>query len=63
MLFRSLPGPVGAFLACGGDWRAAVLNVVLIAIGVCIYYPFFRAWEKQILDEEKQDESEAAKAC
>lgn len=59
----TLPGPVGAFLACGGDWRAAVLNVVLIAIGVCIYYPFFRAWEKQILDEEKQDESEAAKAC
>ncbi|GJM54862.1 permease IIC component [Granulimonas faecalis] len=56
----TLPGPVGAFLACGGDWRAAVLSVVLIAIGVAIYYPFFRAWEKQVIAEEKADEAEAA---
>ncbi len=56
----TLPGPVGAFLACGGDWRAAVLSVVLIAVGVAIYYPFFRAWEKQVIAEEKADEAEAA---
>lgn len=56
----TLPGPVGAFLACGGDWRAAVLSVALIALGVAIYYPFFRAWERQVLAEERADEAEAA---
>lgn len=56
----TLPGPVGAFLACGGDWRAAVLSVALIALGVAIYYPFFRAWERQVLAEERADEGEAA---
>lgn len=56
----TLPGPVGAFLACGGDWRAAVLSVALIALGVAIYYPFFRAWERQVLAEERADEAETA---
>ena len=28
----TLPGPIGAFMATGGDWRAAVLNIVLILV-------------------------------
>ncbi|MDJ1122434.1 PTS sugar transporter subunit IIC [Olsenella sp. YH-ols2217] len=50
-----LPGPIGAYLACGGDWRAAVLNVVLIALGMLVYFPFFRAWEKQMLKAEADE--------
>ncbi len=52
----TLPGPLGAYLACGGDWRAAVLSVVLILVGIAIYYPFFRAWEKEMLRQESDDE-------
>ena len=49
----TFPGPIGAYLACGGDWRAFVLNVVLIVLSVLIYYPFFRMWDGQLLKEEE----------
>ena len=33
----TLSGPIGAYLACGGDRRAAVLSIVLILFSVIIY--------------------------
>lgn len=51
----TLPGPIGAFLACGNDWRAAVLSVILILLSVAIYYPFFRMYDKKLLEEESED--------
>ena len=47
----TLPGPIGAYLACGGDWRAAVLNIILIVISVVLYYPFFKMYDKELLEE------------
>ncbi len=48
----TLPGPIGAFLATGGDWRAAVLNIALILVSIVMYYPFFKMYDhKQLLDE------------
>ncbi len=35
------------------DWRGVLLQAVLIAVAVCIYYPFFRAADNQALEEEK----------
>ena len=32
----TLPGPIGAFLATGGDWRAIVLNILLIVLSILI---------------------------
>jgi len=49
----TLPGPIGAFLATNGDWRAAVLNIILIIIAVLIYYPFFRVYDKNELAKEQ----------
>ena len=49
----TLPGPIGAYLATGGDWRAAVLNTVCIVISVVIYYPFAMMYDKKMLAEEK----------
>ncbi|MCO8294179.1 PTS sugar transporter subunit IIC [Tetragenococcus halophilus] len=49
----TLPGPIGAFLAINGDWRAAVLNIILIIIAVLIYYPFFRVYDKNELAKEQ----------
>lgn len=48
----TLPAPFGAYLATGGDWRAIVLVLVNTAIVTCLYYPFFRAYERKLLEEE-----------
>ena len=52
----TLPGPIGAYLATGGDWRAAVLNVLLIILAVAIYYPFFRIFDNNLYKEEQGQE-------
>ncbi|AOF48651.1 PTS sugar transporter subunit IIC [Tetragenococcus halophilus] len=49
----TLPGPIGAFLATNGDWRAAVLNIILIIIAILIYYPFFKVYDKNELAKEQ----------
>lgn len=48
----TLPGPIGAFLATGGDYRAAILNIILIILSIVIYYPFFKLYDKKQLEEE-----------
>lgn len=52
----TLPGPVGAYIATGGDFRAAILNVILIAVSVIIYYPFFKIYDNNLLKEEMSTE-------
>lgn len=54
----TLPGPIGAFLACGNDWRAAVLSIGLIVLDLIIYYPFFKMYDKNLLEEEQNQEAE-----
>ena len=54
----TLPGPIGAFLACGNDWRAAVLSIALIVLDLIIYYPFFKMYDKNLLEEEENQEAE-----
>lgn len=54
----TLPGPIGAFLATGGDWRAMVLNILLIVMSVIIYYPFFRMYDHKLLAEEHEGAAE-----
>jgi len=51
----TLPGPIGAFLSTGGDWRAIVLSLVLIVLSVIIYYPFVKMYDKKLLLEEKKE--------
>ncbi len=52
----TLPGPIGAYLATNGDVRAAILNIVLIIISVVIYYPFFKMYDKKMLEDEKNSQ-------
>ncbi|GAA0071191.1 PTS sugar transporter subunit IIC [Clostridium sardiniense] len=52
----TLPGPIGAFLATGGDWRASVLNIICIIISLIIYYPFVKMYDKKLLAEETTGE-------
>lgn len=53
----TLPAPIGAYMATRGDWRAAVLVVINIAVALVIYYPFFKAYEKKMIAEEQQSEA------
>ena len=52
----TLPGPIGAFLATNGDIRAALLNIVIIIISIVVYYPFFKVYDKKMLEEEKKNQ-------
>lgn len=48
----TLPAPIGAFLATGGDWRAIILCLVNIVIATVIYFPFVRMYDKNELAKE-----------
>ena len=58
----TLPGPIGAYMATGFDWRAAVLSIINIIISIVIYYPFFKVWDKKQLEKEKQSKEDEAAA-
>lgn len=45
----TLPGPIGAWMATGGDIRAAILNIICIVIAVIIYYPFMKLYDNKLL--------------
>jgi PTS system cellobiose-specific IIC component len=49
----TLPAPIGAFLATGGDWRAVILLFVNVILAGLIYYPFFKAYERKMMFAEK----------
>ncbi|AXI27904.1 MULTISPECIES: PTS sugar transporter subunit IIC [Priestia] len=53
----TLPAPIGAYLSTGGDWRAVVLVVINIAISVVIYLPFFKMYDRKMVEMEKSDEA------
>ncbi|MEG0823216.1 MAG: PTS transporter subunit EIIC [Erysipelotrichaceae bacterium] len=52
----TLPGPIGAYLATGGDFRAVILSIILIIVSVIIYYPFVMIYDKKLLAEEQGQE-------
>ncbi|TDT46031.1 PTS sugar transporter subunit IIC [Fonticella tunisiensis] len=43
----TMPPIIGGYLVTGGDWKAAVWNLVEILIAMACYYPFFKAAEAQ----------------
>lgn len=51
----TLPGPIGSYFATGGDYRGAILSIVLIALSVLIYFPFFKMYDNQMLKEEQTE--------
>ncbi|WP_026695628.1 PTS cellobiose transporter subunit IIC [Peribacillus kribbensis] len=46
------PAPIGGFLATGGKISGAVLQLFSVVLSAALYYPFFRIWDKQKLQEE-----------
>ncbi len=54
----TLPAPIGAYLSTGGDFRAVILVLIIIVISTFIYYPFFKAYEKKLIEQEQCAEDE-----
>lgn len=50
------PTPVGisAFIGTGGDWRSVVLALLLLGLSTVIYYPFIRAYDQKLLQQEME---------
>jgi PTS system cellobiose-specific IIC component len=53
----TLPGPIGAFFATG-DIRASILNILLIILSIILYYPFFKIYDKKLLEQEQASPEE-----
>lgn len=51
----STPPPILAYVSTGGDWRAVILVLLNVLIGVVVYYPFFRVYEKKEMEKLNQE--------
>ncbi len=49
----TLPAPLGAFLSTGGDWRALVLQLFNLGLGLLVYWPFVRRYDAELLGRER----------
>ena len=50
----TLPTPILMFLATGYDWRAIILAILVeFVIPGIIWFPAFKAWEKQVMQKEE----------
>lgn len=47
------PGPLGIVIGTGFGLMSFVLALTLIVVDVVIYYPFFKVYDAQVLEEEK----------
>lgn len=56
------PSPIGigAFISTGGDWRAAILAIILALVAFLIYYPFIRYYDKKLVKQEQSGEESLA---
>lgn len=52
------PPIISGFLV--GGWKAALLQIGVIAMSTCIYYPFMKLADKQALEDEKKAEVESS---
>jgi cellobiose PTS system EIIC component len=48
----TLPAPIGAFLATGGDVRAIALQFLNLGLGLLIYWPYVRRYDRDLLSRE-----------
>ena len=57
-VYLSLPWATPLFVSgpvASGDWRYLILIVVELAIGLAIFYPFWKAYERS-LDKQEQEQ-------
>lgn len=52
------PPFISGYVATGGDWKGVLMVVINFAIGVVVYYPFWKAYEKSEKQKESNQENE-----
>ncbi|HAY84244.1 MAG TPA: hypothetical protein DCY42_04770 [Chloroflexi bacterium] len=51
------PPPIIAVGDSGGHWENLILLLINFTIGVLLYWPFFKAYEKKVMEEEATAET------
>lgn len=58
----TVPVGISGFVATGGDLRGSILQFFDLAVSAILYYPFFKAWERILVQREeaasRQEESQ-----
>ncbi len=58
----TVPVGISGFVATGGDIRGSILQFFDLAVSAILYYPFFKAWERILVQREeaasRQEESQ-----
>lgn len=54
----TVPAPIGALISTNWSVMACILVFINFFIGLVIYYPFFKMYEKQLLEQEAAAKSE-----
>ena len=54
----TVPAPIGAAWSAGWTFMPALAVVAMMVVTTLIWYPFFKAYERQLLTEEEQSEVE-----
>jgi PTS system cellobiose-specific IIC component len=49
----TVPVGVSGFVASGGDIKGSLLQFFDLAVSAIIYYPFFKAWERILIQREE----------
>jgi PTS system cellobiose-specific IIC component len=49
----TVPVFMSGFLATGGDYRAVILQAINLLVGIIVYYPFLKIWDKKKVEEEQ----------
>lgn len=52
------PAPIGIILGCGMGLLSILFAILVLVIDFVIYYPFFKVYDRQKVEEEKQKELE-----
>ena len=48
------PGPLGLFLGCGMAIKALILAILLLVVDFIVYYPFFKVYDHEKCEEERE---------
>lgn len=48
----------GGFIATGGSWLAGLVQILNAAIATIIYYPFFKKYEQELIEEETNNQQD-----
>ena len=51
------PGPIGAFISTGFSQLSLLMMAILLIVDTLLYLPFFKVYDKQILEKEQAEEA------